>query len=197
MYCIDALKIGDGREIWLMNNWPVLKRWEHGEKQLLSKMNDEITGPMIRAMGDDSDDGRIEFKNDNTINVRAIDKCIMIDFQEPLMFRCSLNMTASASTTQKMKKNTPCNPALEKPTTFYFEPNDSNPTITFSITMGWATFSTIEVIFTKKVKEVGIKCFSARKKGWWFAGNYLVNGTKFFTGMLPEFCGQIEVGIVD
>jgi len=47
------------------------------------------------------------------------------------------------------------------------------------------------------VIEVGLKCFSERRNGWWFAGNYLVNGTKFFTKMIPEFCSQLEVSIID
>jgi len=138
MFCIEALKIGDGREIWLMNNWPVLKRWEHGERQLISKMNDEMTGPMIRRMDDSDQNGLIEFKNDNTINVRAIDKCIMVDFQKPLQFQCSLNMIAKASSAQSLRFNEPCNPALEIPKNFYFAPNDPNPTITFEINMIWA-----------------------------------------------------------
>lgn len=167
MKCVDAVTIGDGREIWLMTSWPILKRWENGENQLLSKMVDEITGPMIRPMSDDSPDGRIEFKNDNTINLRAIDKCISIATQKELEFRCSLNVTAMSSSAKNIKKNSPCNPAMEKPTNFYFNPNDAAPTLTLTIGMKFAFFQKIEVEFTKQVIEVGLTCFSSRRNEWW------------------------------
>jgi len=60
----------------------------------------------------------IEFKNNNTFSVKAVEKCISIRTEKMVKFQCGMNMSASSSSAKRMRNNNPCNPANETPKPF-------------------------------------------------------------------------------
>jgi len=55
----------------------------------------------------------------------------------------------------------------------------------------------MNITFTKKVNQVGLTCFSRVLNQTWYAGNYLVEDTSFFTDLMPELCEVLTIEVID
>lgn len=137
MRCIDAITIGDGREIWIMDRYPHIKAvWD--TRNMISFYDNEITGPIIRRLNDNNQDGILSFKNDNTITINRSKKCLKMNLDKEIKYHCSLNSNVTASSKKQIMHNDPCNPMLEIPKKFQFLPNDLTPSIHVTINMKYA-----------------------------------------------------------
>jgi len=75
----------------------------------------------------------VEIKNDNTINLKQNDQCIVVNIQSELLFKCGVNVDVEASSIRQLKDNNPCVVLTDKPKTFQFKANDERPWIRFKV----------------------------------------------------------------
>jgi len=79
--------------------------------------------------GGHGDNRRFQWRYEHSLMFDSKKECI-IPSQEEFQFKCGNNMRGTASSYKKAVRNDLCNPALDKPRSFEWSPNDKRMWVT-------------------------------------------------------------------
>jgi len=88
-------------------------------------------------------------------------ECI-IPSDEEFTFKCGTNMRAYASSRKQMIDNDPCNPGLEKPKAFEWNPGDKRMWVTYTFNSPFVMFKNIELEWKYQPASFVVECYSDR-----------------------------------